>query len=70
MEVLRAPGGIQGATPLSRGPGGSAPWKLMGFSSPRKPVSEGKIHTITPSLSGLSFDHVLTLLFHAFFFFF
>ena len=25
-------------------------------------VLEGKIHTITPSLSGLSFDHVLTFM--------
>ena len=45
------------------------PWKLMGFSTLKvqeKPVSEDKIHTFTPSLSGFSFDYVLTFLFHAF----
>ena len=46
------------------GPGGGPPgssWVLH-FKSPGKLVSEGKIHTITPSLYGLSFDHVLTFM--------
>ena len=57
----------------SGGPGDRAPLEAHGFKhfkSPRKPVSEGKIHTIASSLSGLSFDHVLTFLFRVFFFFF
>ena len=64
---LWAYSGGPGATPLA-GVQGAEPPKLMGFSSLKvqenqfQQCSEGKIHTVTPSLSGLSFDHVLTFM--------
>ena len=51
----KAPGGGPGAEPPEA-------HDFEPFKSPRKPVSEAKIHTFTPSLSGLSFDHVLTFM--------
>ena len=54
-----APDGGQGAEPLEA-------HGFKHFKSQRKPVSEGKIHTITQSLSGPSFNHVLALTFMLF----